>query len=147
MHEDIDMVARMGPLELEQKALELFGEGTSNAATWGLYLEAVPQGLPPLPQSYCKQSTAIPGDWKVVRPKQPEVHDLAVTKLRRFHTKDREDLRLLCDTGDLTPEGLRRALDSAYTFSMDDEEDPGRKWAYENLERVIAYLQAETRTL
>jgi hypothetical protein len=144
---DVDMVGRTGNLELERKALELFGPGTTNAATWGLYLQEVPQGLPPIPQTYCKKSSVIPGDWKVLRPQQPEAHDLAVTKLRRFHTTDREDLRILCDAGDLTPEGLERALDSAYAFSPDEEEDPGRKRAYENLRRVIAYLNGATRTL
>ena len=144
---DVDIVERTGSPRLEQKALELFGEGTSQAATWGLYLHGVPQGLPPIPQTYCKKSCDLPGDWKVLRPRQPEVHDLAVTKLKRFHAKDREDLPILCDTGDLTPQGLQRALDSAYAFSLDDDEDPGRKRAYENLQRVLAYLNGGSRTL
>jgi hypothetical protein len=144
---DVDVVARTGPPDLEQKALELFGEGTSNAATWGLYLQAVPQGLPPIPQTYCTRSSALPGDWQVLRPMQPEAHDLAATKLKRFHAKDREDLQLLCDAGDLTPEGLQRALDSAYAFGADEEEDPGRKRASDNLRRVIGYLNGESRTL
>lgn len=144
---DVDMVARMGLPQLEEKALELFGVGTPNAVTWGLYLQAVPQGLPPIPQTYCQKSSAIPGDWKVLRPKQPEAHDLAATKLKRFHAGDREDLRIMCDAGDLTAEELQRALDSAYTFSLDDDEDPGRRQAYQNLRRVIAYLNGEQRTL
>jgi hypothetical protein len=144
---DVDMVARMGSAKLQAKALELFGEGTPSARAWGLYLQEVPQGLPPIPQTYCKKSSELPGDWKVLRPKQPEAHDLAVTKLKRFHAKDREDLQILCDMGDLTPDGLERALDSAYAFSLDDEEDPGRKRAYENLRHVLRYLSGEIRTL
>jgi Nucleotidyltransferase of unknown function (DUF6036) len=144
---DVDIVWKAGSPQLEDKALEVFGKGTANAAQWGLYLEAVPQGLPPIPQGYCKRCQEIPGKWQVLRPKQPDLHDLAVTKLKRFHAKDREDLQIMCDKGDLTAERLRSALDLAFAFSLDDEEDPGRKAAYQNVEKVIAYLNGTSRTL
>jgi len=103
---DVDIVHFHG-LELEHKAIELFGKGTENAERLGSYLEPVPQGLPPIPGGYCKRSQDIPGDWQVLRPKQPEPHDLVVTKLKRFHAKDRQDLRILCDSGELMSDRLR----------------------------------------
>ena len=144
---DVDIVARMGPEELEHKALQLSGEGTPLAARWGMYLQGVPQGLPPIPQGYCQRCQEIPGDWKVLRPKQPEAHDLAVTKLKRFHAGDREDLQIMCDAGDLSAAGLHHALDLAFYFSLDDDEDPSRKRAYGNLDKVIAYLEGKRRPL
>ncbi len=95
---DVDIVHFHGS-QLELKAVELFGKGTRNAERFGFYLEPVPQGLPPIPGGYRPRSEEIPGRWRVLRPRQPEPHDLAVTKLKRFHAKDREDLQILCDAG------------------------------------------------
>ena len=113
----------------------------------GLYLEGVPPGLPPVPGSYRRLSVELPGNWKVLRPRQLDPHDLAVTKLKRFHAGNREDLRILCDAGDLNREGLERALNSAYPFGMDEEEDPGCKRTNENFRKVIDYLEGQSRTL
>jgi hypothetical protein len=144
---DVDMVGRMGLRHLEEKALELFCKESANARQWRLYLEEVPQGYPPVPQTYGKRSVPLPGDWVVLRPMQPDVHDLAATKLKRFHTTDREDLKIMCDAGDLAGDGLERALNSAFAFSPDDEEDSGRKRAYQSLRQVLAYLDGTSRTL
>jgi hypothetical protein len=144
---DVDMVKRTNAPDLEAKAFELFGKGTPSAMRWGLYLEGVEPGLPPLPGSYHKRSVGLPGEWKVLRPRQPEPHDLAVTKLSRFHAGDREDLRILCDSGDLTSEGLEQALDSAYPFGMDEEEDPKHRRVKEHFHKVIDYLEGRSREL
>ncbi len=141
---DVDIVSVHGS-ELERKAIELFGKGTANARRLGLYLEPVPQGLPPIPGGYFRQSTDIPGQWQVIRPRQPEPHDLAVTKLKRFHAKDRQDLQILCDSGELHPDLLRKALESAFAWS--DKDDPDRERASGNLERVVEYLEGRSRTL
>ncbi len=146
MTKDIDILYVHGS-ELQSKAEELFGKGSRGAVRWEFYLEPVSSGLPPIPSGYCARSTDIAGPWKVLRPKQPEIHDLAATKLKRFHAKDREDLRILCDTGQMTPEALRKALDSAFAFSADEQEDPGRKRAFENLETVIEYLEGKRRVV
>jgi hypothetical protein len=144
---DVDMVTRLQDSHLEKIAFELFGKGTDNAKQWGLYLEGVPAGIPPIPGTYVKRAEALPGNWKALRPWQPEPHDLAVTKLKRFHAGDREDLQILCDSGDLTPEGLERALASAYFFGMDEEEDPSCKRVKENVRKVSDYLNGMARTL
>jgi hypothetical protein len=138
---DVDMVGRKDAPELEAKALALFGKGTAKAQEWGLYLEVVVPGLPPLPGWYKTQSVQIAGDWKVLRPMQLEPHDLAVTKLKRFHTGDREDLKILCDNGDLTRAGLERALDSAFPFGLDDDDDPWAKPVKRSFLQVLAYLE------
>jgi hypothetical protein len=143
---DIDLVTRGDESELQRKTLELFGKGTSNAVRWGLYLEPVPEGLPPVPGSYRRLSSELPGDWKVLRPRQLDPHDLAITKLKRFHAGDREDLQILC-SGNLTASGLQRALDSAYPFGMDEEEDPDCKRVKDHFRKVIDYLEGRVRNL
>jgi hypothetical protein len=144
---DVDLVTRGEMPHLQARAFELFGKGTPNALKWGLYLESVPEGLPPVPGSYRRLSVELSGDWKVLRPKQLDAHDLAVTKLKRFHAGDREDLRILCDSGELTTEGLKRALDSAYPFGMDEEEDPGCKRVNDHFRKVVDYLEGRSSDL
>jgi hypothetical protein len=141
---DVDIVHFHGS-KLERVAVELFGQGTRNAARLGFYLEAVPQGLPPLPGGYCHRSEAIAGRWRVLRPKQPEPHDLAVTKLKRFHAKDQQDVQILCDSGQLEVDRLRAVLESAFAWA--EKEDPDREVAARNLTRVIAYLEGRTQEL
>jgi hypothetical protein len=146
MTKDVDVVYLHGS-ELQGKAEEHFGKGTPGAERWGFYLEAVSSGLPPIPAGYQGRSENVPGAWKILRPKQLEIHDLAVTRLKRFHPKDRNDLRILCETGRLHADGLRRALDLAFAFAADEEEDPGRKTASANLRVVIDYLEGRRREL
>jgi hypothetical protein len=63
---DVDLVVRGDESALQRQAFELFGKGTPNAVRWGLYLEPVPEGLPPVPGSYRRLSAELPGDWKVL---------------------------------------------------------------------------------
>ena len=58
---DVDILHSHGS-ELELKAVGLFGKGTNHAYRLGLYLEPVPQGLPPVPGEYFRQSVDIPGE-------------------------------------------------------------------------------------
>jgi len=141
---DIDIVHVHGSA-LEGRALEQFGKGTRNAERLGFFLEPVPQGLPPIPGGYFHRAVDLPGSWRVLRPKQPEPHDLAVTKLKRFHAKDRQDLQILCDSDDLDADRLSEALDSAFAWA--EKDDPDRERAAANLRRVIDDLEGRTRTL
>jgi hypothetical protein len=128
--------------DLEQRAMELFGRGTDNARRLGLYLERVPQGLPPLPHHFKKRCVEIAGgEWQVIRPKLLEIHDFAVTKLKRFAAKDREDLKLLCDRGEITPEGLEESVRSAMAFAADPEEDPIVQRTLDAYWKVRTYLE------
>lgn len=140
---DVDIVQTHGS-HLEVKAAELFGKGTKNAERFGFYLELVPEGLPPIPGTYRHRSEPIPGQWNVLRPMQPDPHDLAVTKLRRFHARDRQDLEVLCNEG-LDAETLNTAFESAFMWA--EKEDPDKELAARNLARVIDYLEGRIRTL
>lgn len=145
---DVDVVQTHHPLSpLMRKALELFGQGAAKAHELGLYLEVVPSGLPPLPCWYDSRSQQVPSDWKVIRVWQLEIHDLAATKLKSFRSQDRDDLRFLCDAGQLHAEGLRASLESAFRWTTDKDGDPDRERAFTNLKKVIAYLDGEGRTL
>jgi Nucleotidyltransferase of unknown function (DUF6036) len=146
MTKDVDVVYDHGSTLLD-RAVETFGKGTAEAARHGFYLETVSSGLPPLPIGYRSRCIAIPGPWRVLRPGRPEIHDLAATKLSRFHARDREDLRILCDTGELGADRLREVVDLAFAFAADEVEDPKRKAAYENLGVVVAYLEGSRREL
>jgi hypothetical protein len=130
---------------LELAAVEAFGRGSANAERFGFYLEPVPQGLPPIPGTYCARSEPIPGRRRVLRPMQPDPHDLAVTKLKRFHAKDRVDLQILCDSGELDADLLKQGLESAFAWA--EKADSDREVAARNLALVVGYLEGRTHTL
>lgn len=142
MTNDIDIVYEHGSV-LQQIALDGFGKGTGGHARHGLYLEPVAPGLPPLPSGYQQRCVEIPGLWKAIAPMMPEGHDLIVTKLKRFGQRDREDIGIICDKGRIAPETLRQRLDSAFPFREKDDDD--YKSTVANLERVVAYLNGESR--
>ncbi len=133
--------------ELETKALELFGKGTPHADSLGLYLDKVPQALPPVPHWFRTRCRQAEGSWKVIRLWRLEPHDLAATKLKSFRPKDRHDLQFLCDQGLLDPADLRRSLEAAFTWDAEKDGDPAREAAFANLERVIDYLEGRRRSL
>jgi hypothetical protein len=142
---DVDFVS-MQDLELERIVIAKFGEGTPAARALGMYVDPVQPGLPPLPAGFRQRSQAVVGDWKVLQLWKLEVHDIAASKLKRFHAGDREDIQGLCDRGLLDPLRLRAALEQAFQFSLpgkDDEDDPGRVAAFNHLQRVEKYLSGE----
>lgn len=141
---DVDIVY-VHDSPLHKIAEETFGKEGLAARRFGFYLESVSSGLPPLPLGYQGRCIDIEGSWVVIRPKRPEANDLAVTKLRRFHARDRDDVRILCDRGLLDPTTLRERLDLAHAFT--EEGDEGRERAYANLEIVVRYLEGERRTI
>jgi hypothetical protein len=143
---DIDIVW-LRESSLEETAISLSGRGSKLAQALGLYLDAVAQGLPPLPRWFRNRSEPLPGDWRVLRLWKLEVHDLAATKLKSFRPQDREDLQSLCDRGLLKPGKLRESLEEAFPLRSqkpeDDEDDPDNPdWgrALANCKRVEAYL-------
>lgn len=146
MTKDVDVVYDQRSVLLAQ-AETRFGKDTPAARKHDLYLETVSSGLPPLPQGYERRSRSIPGDWHVLCPYLPEIHDLAASKLSRFHAKDREDLQILCDIGDLTVDGLHAAVESAFAFAADEEDDPKRKRVNKNLGIIVDYLEGRRKTL
>jgi hypothetical protein len=144
MTKDVDVVDDAGS-RLLPIAVQEFTRGGARHAGLGLYLEAVSSGLPPLPIGYQGRCVDVPGPWRVIRPRRPEAHDLVVTKLRRFHAGDREDVRILCDAGVVDEGVLRERFDLAFAFS--DQDDPQVVTAKANLGRVADYLAGRRRVL
>jgi hypothetical protein len=145
---DIDVVG-LQESALEAKAIELLGKDTLKARALGLYLDLVPRGLPPVPAWFKTRSEMIPGPWKTLRLWKLEIHDLAVTKLKSFRAKDREDLQEMCDRGLLQAEKLRQSFDMAFQFVLekDDEDNPAWAKARAGLRRVESYLEGKIRSL
>lgn len=144
MTADVDVV-QIGspPAPLLLSALERFGKSTAGAREHDLYLECVLDAIPPLAGSFKTRCTPIVLDWRVLVVWQPEVNDLVASKLKRYAAKDRDDLRHLCDKGFLQAEKLRQSLTLAFIWNAED--DPDRERAFANLEKVIAYLEGESR--
>jgi Nucleotidyltransferase of unknown function (DUF6036) len=150
---DIDIVW-MRDSDLERKAIELLGKGSALAQTLGLYLDPVPQGLPPLPCWFRKRAEAVPGNWKVLRLWKLEVHDLAATKLKSFRPRDRADLQALCEKDLLNAGKLRESLEAAFPWKSpkeadadDDPDTPDWGKALENCKRVEAFLNGQIRSI
>jgi uncharacterized nucleotidyltransferase DUF6036 len=143
---DFDFV-QMGST-LETEALRLFGQDTREAQRLGLYLEAVPQGLPPMPHGFRNRCQEVyPGRWHIVRLWRLEDHDFAVTKLKSFRPQVRQDLQYLCDEGLLEPGRLKKSLEEAFIWSHEKDGDKHREKAFANLERVVDYLKGRSRSL
>ena len=144
---DIDVVW-MRDSELESKAIELLGKESKLARSLGLYLDPVPQGVPPLPHWFRRRCEMVPGNWKVLKVWMLEVHDLAATKLKSFRPQDREDLQILSDRGLLNAAKLYESLQAAFPFKSpkpedaeDDQDTPDWGVALANLKRVENYLK------
>jgi len=145
---DLDVIqTQHPPSALLATALDLFGKGTANAGKYGVYLEPVPLGLPPVPGWFDRRCTETRGDWRVLRLWQLEVHDLAATKLKSFRPQDRLDLQFLCDRGTLRAEALQESLNHAFIWSTPKDGDPDYDRAFANLERVIRYLEGGISSL
>lgn len=146
---DVDFVLFTSPPDsLIEQMLARFGKGTQLAYLHGLYLEPVLSALPPMPHGYRSRSRPHrEATWKVLTIHQLEIHDLAVSKLKRFAAKDREDLLDLCDRGLLTASNLTFALETAFAWTTEKDGDSDRDNAFGHLRRVVAYLEGEAGSL
>ena len=106
MTKDVDVV-QVAASPLLDRAAETFARGSEPHRRLGFYLEVVSSGFPPMPAGFGARCVPIEGPWRVIRPDRPEAHDLVVTKLKRFHAGDREDIRILCDSGEVAEATLR----------------------------------------
>ncbi len=138
--DDIDVVQPAGEEWLMAEALRLFGRGTPKADGHGLYLEVVPSALPPMPSGYRNRATEAVERWGVIRLFHLDDHDLAATKLRRFSSKDRDDIRRLCDLELLAADVLEARLEKAFWYVLPKDGDPFRDLAFANLLIVQKYL-------
>jgi Nucleotidyltransferase of unknown function (DUF6036) len=138
--QDVDVVKPQGDERLMALALSLFGKGTGKAKDHGLFLEEVVSAFPPLPAGFRNRATEAAEQWVVIRLFHLDDHDLAVSKLRRFAAKDREDVRNLCDLGLLDPAVLEQRLESALWHIHPKDGDPFRDVPFANLRIVQKYL-------
>jgi len=150
---DVDIVG-MQNRELDQKAIELLGEDSPMARSLGIYLDLVPEALPPLPTGFRKRCRQVPGPWQVIRLWKLEDHDLAASKLKSFRPQDRADLQAMCDRGLLTAGRLRESLEEAFPWRSpkegDEEDDPDNPdWgkAYASFKRVEDYLNGRISSI
>lgn len=151
--DDVDIVG-LHESELEERAIELFGKESTLAKNLQLYLELVPPAFPPLPRWFRKRADEVPGGWKVIRLWKLEVHDFAVTKLKSFRPKDRQDLQNLCDRGLLNAARLRDSLEAAFSCrspkledAEDDPDTPDWGKALANFKRVEEYLNGKVASV
>jgi hypothetical protein len=124
---------------------EVFKKDSERSIGYGFYLETLSSGFPPMPAGFEKRCKDVPGPWRVLRLRYPEAHDLIVSKLKRFHSGDREDVQFLCDNENIQEQELRLRFDFAHVFS--DRDDPKVEGATENLESVVKYLNGQLRSL
>jgi hypothetical protein len=141
---DVDVITQHGNERLMSEAIRVFGAGTDKAKEHDLYLEEVPAGLPPVWGGCFKRATEVAERWSVIRLFHLEDHDFAVTKLKRFSAKDREDIRIMCDQGLLNPDTLTERVRAAYLLhneqNPDKDDDPSAEAAFANLKVVAKYL-------
>lgn len=134
---DVDVVDDAS--DLLALVLSLFGKGQPLALGADMYVESLQPDFPRIPGGYRQRAVAIEGAWKVLRPHRLDWNDLAISKLKRFLPRDRQDLALLADLGHLDAEVLPARFDKGYAghYKSGDPEDEA---ARDNLERLIDYL-------
>jgi hypothetical protein len=103
---------------------KLMGKGSEVHAQTELYFDVVPPGLFPSDMGWRRR--AIPVELREVqriRLRALEVHDLIISKLKRFAEKDRRDVRALCNRPDVDVETLRsRYREARLLLDLDERE-------------------------
>ena len=140
--QDVDVVAPVYGERLMKVALDLFGVGTPKAKEYGLYLEEVPPGLPPVWHGCFNRASQANEQWSVIRLYHFEDHDLAVTKMKRFYVRDQEDIRQMCDLGLIDPDTLMVRMDAAYPYRTHKDGDEDWRKAYQHAKVVTDYLES-----
>lgn len=137
---DLDVAVTGEAPPLLRAALAFAGKGTATAKRCNLYLEMVPAGLPPMPPAFRKRATEMAGPWKVLRVWHLDIHDLLISKLGRFAVKDQQDIRELCDTGQIDAEKLKIIHESAvWQLNHPGTDDYPQRLA--KLDTVLRYLR------
>lgn len=120
--EDVDFIGEKAGLLLELS--ELAGKGSEIHRRTNYYMDTVPPGTFPQDWGWRERAVAV-----VVPELQRislwvlEIHDLIISKLRRFEDKDREDIRRLCSRPELEVETLRARYRHARLLRDYDERE------------------------
>jgi|GEM_PF-5846907 len=137
---DLDVVAeslRRSDEDGAQSLLDTFGRSSGRAP----YLDPVPGGLPPLPIGWSDRAVPRPSPSEALRLWTLDLADLIITKLRRWHPRDRADIRHVCDRHPEVRERLAQVSASDF-FEIDwwEQMEPRR-------DHVIDYLDGRTDEL
>ena len=120
--DDMDLIGEKTGVLL--KLSELAGEGSDIHKRTNYYVDIVPPGL--FPQDWGWRMRAVPvrapGLGRLTL-RVMEVHDLIVSKLKRFGGKDQQDIRALCARTDVDVDTLRARYREARLLRDHDERE------------------------
>jgi hypothetical protein len=119
---DVDFIGPKSGLLLEMS--QLLGKGSEHHRQTKLYFDVVPPGLFPSDMGW--QGRTIPvnlPELQRVKLRVLEVHDLIVSKLKRFSDKDRRDVRALCNRPEIDIRTLRARYRQARLLHDYDERE------------------------
>jgi hypothetical protein len=133
---DLDAVEeRLTGSDAEAAAIltETFGKASGREP----YLDPVKGGLPPLPFGWKAHAVCRPSPSTSIRLWSLGFADLIVSKLRRWHPRDRADIRHVCDRHPEVRERLAAVSEGDF-FAVDwwEEMEPRR-------DRVLDYLDGQ----
>jgi hypothetical protein len=113
--------------------LDAFGKSSERVP----YLDPVPGGLPPLPLGWANRAVSRPSPSPKMRMWSLDPADIIVTKLRRWHPRDRADIRHICDRHPTVRDRLADVSENDF-FEVDwwEQMEPRR-------DHVLAYLDGE----
>lgn len=123
--------------EVKSRLLELAGPGTALHLRHKVYVDVVPRGLPFLPQApLCHALAELNDELGRLEIEVLDVVDVVVSKLKRFHANDVEDVRAMIGR-DLVDHArlIERFLSAVDVFSGDARAEDLPRYV-ENLHRV-----------
>jgi len=103
---------------------ERMGSGSEAHRLTGYYLDVVPPGWFPNAPGWRARAVPVPvPGLQHIELKVLEVHDLILSKLKRFGSGDRDDIRSLCDRAEFDVEILKERYQQARQLYDRDEEE------------------------
>jgi hypothetical protein len=120
--EDVDFIGAKE--RLLKKLHQWAGKGSDIHRETGYYLDIVPPGKFPQDWGWKGRTKPVqlPGVWHL-EIKVLELHDLILSKLKRFAGKDQEDIKWLCDHPEFNVETLRsRYCNARAVYDYDERE-------------------------
>ncbi len=125
---DVDCIGQKSGLLLELS--ELSKKGSEIHRLTKLYLDVVPPGLFPSDLGWRNRTVPVNvPELRRIKLRVLEVHDLIISKLKRFAGKDRQDVRDLCGRTEVNVETLRsRYREARLLRDYDEREEMDRNF-------------------
>jgi hypothetical protein len=119
---DVDFIGEESGLLLELSQFAAKGSETHRLTK--LYLDIVPPGMFPADLGWRNRTIPVsPPELHRLKIRVLEIHDLVISKLKRFAGKDRQDIRGLCGRPELNVQTLRARYREARLLSDYDERE------------------------